>query len=288
MNNGNDVKKSHDLVRQALNVAFAFAQVLTTYLAFYTGTSFDEATATDKGVHPIVPAGYAFIIWSPIYAGSIAYAVYQALPSQRGNEVLRRVGFLTASAFLATTLWLIMARFGSVWLTVVCMLWILASVSGAFIRLVHYDTLRTTAERYLVVMPVSIFFGWVTVATFANTASALKESGWSTIGLSEEGWAAVMLVVAGVVGSFITLWSRGNAWYASTVIWALVGIVVANVSRDQSTLVAAVAGGMASLIALALVFDRAVLRSQFGQSGELPQAQFSVGSRLQPSDDAGT
>lgn len=265
-----DTNISYDLIRQVLNIAFAVAQVLTTYLAFYTGTSFDEATRTDRGEHLIVPAGYTFIIWSLIYAGSIAYAVYQALPSRRENILLRSVGYFTAGAFLSTTLWLVMARFGSVWLTVVCMIGLLISLSGAFIRLNRHEALLSTSERYFVLAPVSIFTGWVTIAVFANTASALKESGWSDVGLSEESWTILMLAAAGLVGSSVTLWSRGNVCYSLTLIWAVVGIAVANFSRDQSRTVAAVALGVGMLIAVVLLLNRTLLRSQIGGFNGLP------------------
>src|SRR5262245_14680407 len=121
-----------DRLRQGLNLALAISMPLTTFLAFGTGTSFEEATRTEAGDPPIVPAGYAFIIWAFIYSGSVGYAVFQALPAQQENDLLRRVGFFTAGAFLGTSLWLVMARFGWVWLTVVCIVWILACLAGAF------------------------------------------------------------------------------------------------------------------------------------------------------------
>lgn len=46
--------------------------------------------------------------------------------------------------------------------------------------------------------------------------------------------------------------SRGNAGYALTVIWALVGIAVATLTRGNNPTLAWVAEGMAALVALAL------------------------------------
>ena len=39
-----------------------------------------------------VPAGYVFSIWGLIYLGLIAFAIFQALPSQRQNPRLRASG----------------------------------------------------------------------------------------------------------------------------------------------------------------------------------------------------
>jgi hypothetical protein len=229
---------------------------VTTFLAFGTGTSFEEATRTEAGDPPIVPAGYAFIIWGFIYAGSLAYAAFQAMPPQQENGLLRRVGIFTAAAFLGTSLWLVMARLGYVWLTVVCILWILACLAGAYYWVVQSHAALTAPERYLVALPVSVFTGWVTVAAFANTSAALRVSGLHNVGLSEEAWTVGMLLVAGLIGSTVTTTSRGNAAYALAVIWALVGIAVANVTRTPNPAIALLAGGMAALIALALLFAR--------------------------------
>jgi hypothetical protein len=241
-----------DRLRQGLNLVLALAMPVTTFLAFSTGTSFEEATRTEAGEPPIVPAGYAFIIWAFIYSGSVAYAVFQALPAQQENDLLRRVGPFTAAAFLGTSWWLVLARFGWVWLTVVCIAWILASLAVAFFRIVQAGPTATAAEHYLVVLPVSVFTGWVTVAIFANTSAALRVSGLQDVGLSEGTWTISMLLVAGLIGSTVTVASRGNAGYALAVIWALIAIAVANVTRSNHATIAWLAAGMAALVALAL------------------------------------
>jgi hypothetical protein len=229
---------------------------VTTFLAFGTGTSFQEATWTEAGDPPIVPAGYAFIIWTFIYAGSVAYSLFQALPAQQENGLLRRIGVFTAAAFLGTSLWLVMARFGLVWLTVGCIVWILICLANAFFQIVRSSATPTVAERCLVVLPVSVFTGWVTVATFANTSAALRASGLHNVGLSEQTWTVAMLFAAGLIGSSVTVASRGNAGYALTVVWGLIAIAIANLTRDNNPDLAWLAGGMAALVALALLLGQ--------------------------------
>ncbi len=243
-----------DRLRQALNLAFALGQVLTTALVVATGadriTGDDPATTTR-----LVPADYAFGIWGVIYGGSLAYAVYQALPSRREDELLRQIGPFTAAAFLGTSLWLIAAQRGWIWPTVAVFFGILAALLGAFVGLIRLGAPRTTAERFCVVLPVSVYTGWATVATIANVSTALKASGFGGFGLVAGAWAVALLIVAGIA-LFVTLVSRGNVWYALTIVWALVGIAVANLTREPSPTVAAVAGGAAVLIALAALWAR--------------------------------
>jgi hypothetical protein len=78
-----------------------------------------------------------------------------------------------------------------------------------------------------------------------------------TPGASETAWSVAMLVVAGIVGAWATLATRGNVAYALAIVWALVGIVVANtIERAENLPVAVAAGSMAVVIAAALAWAR--------------------------------
>lgn len=79
-----------DAVRQAV-VAAAVGG------GFLAGVSGDYGSAS-QSQSLVLPADYAFAIWAPIYAGVLGQAVYQALPSQRQNPLLRRTGWAAAAA----------------------------------------------------------------------------------------------------------------------------------------------------------------------------------------------
>jgi hypothetical protein len=242
--------------RQLANLALAPGMILTTVLCFATGTTFDQATDNGLPPHPITPAGYAFVIWALIYGGAVAYAVFQALPRERDNPLFRRIGWYTASAFLGTSAWLVFARFGSEWGTFGCIVWMLGSLAGAFRHLARPPRPPTAAERGLAVFPLSVFTGWVTVALFANGASALQVAGWSNAGLSEAGWAEVMLAAAALAGAAVTVFGRGNVGYAGTLIWAFVAIRAANAGPAGSPGVAGAAGAAAAAVGAAVVWGR--------------------------------
>lgn len=151
--------------------------------------------------------------------------------------------------------WLVAARFGLIWLTVGCIVSMLASLAVPC-----YEFGRTPpgrAERWLVALPLSVLFGWVSLAAFANTAAALKSAGLFDGGPVEEGWTVASFVTAGLAGSAATVWSRGNLGYGLTLIWGLVAIGVADWSRPAQTAVGPAAAGMAIVVALAVVAGRA-------------------------------
>ena len=52
------------------------------------------------------PAGYVFSIWGVIYIGLIAFGIYQALPGQRDNPRLLRLGPWFAISNLLNTAWI--------------------------------------------------------------------------------------------------------------------------------------------------------------------------------------
>ncbi|GCE28785.1 hypothetical protein KDA_42690 [Dictyobacter alpinus] len=255
-------RPGRDLVRQVLNVVLAVGQVVVTVLGYIVGSNskFSSSTAATS---PIVPADYTFIVWSLIYAGALVYAIYQALPRQREDELLRRIGFYTASAYLATIVWLIAAQTGVAWFTVVCLFWILASLLGAFLQIIQWRTAFTQAQRWLVILPISIYTAWATIASIANPASVAQESGvTSLLGLSATAWTLIMLLVGTGIAGFVTIRSRGNAGYALTFVWALIGIVVANVVRSSNPPVAILAGILAVVMVVLLSWARLTLRRQ--------------------------
>lgn len=247
-----------DRLRQATNVVLAFAQPATAVLAFGMGTTFEEAADACGEKTLIEPAGYAFVIWSIIYLGTLAYAVFQALPSQRETPLFRHIGWFTASSFLSVVVWLVAARFGLIWVTVGCIVWMLASLAYPFRVFVRLGSRLTIPQYILVVWPFSIFLGWVSVATFANTAAALKMAEVLDVGLAEEGWTVLMIGAAGLIGSVVTFWSGGNVGYGLTLIWAFVGILAADQMRLPHTTITPAAATMAVLVAAVLVAARIV------------------------------
>jgi hypothetical protein len=242
-----------DRLRVWLNLLLAPAMTAVTTLCFYLDADFrGSPLGEEASEHVVTPAGYAFSIWSLIYLGAVTYAVVQALPSRRTGPLYRGIGWWTASAFLGVCVWLVLARFGLVWATVACIVWILASLAPVLWRVSRADA--SAAEWVFVVFPLSVFAGWVTVATFANAAAGLKVSGWENVGLAEPAWAAAFVVAAGLIGAAVTLRTGGNLGFAATVVWAFVAIAARN--RTAHPGVAATAVAMSAVVVAALVYAR--------------------------------
>jgi hypothetical protein len=201
---------------------------------------------------PLVqPVYWSFFIWFLIYAGCIVYGIYQASPTQRENDVLRRIGFSTASAFIGVTAYALVAQFeiGSEWILIVIFILILASLLHAILLLTEDRALLTKIEEYTVLAPISLLLGWCSLAVFVNIAAIFKESGM--LATIETPFSVLLLLITGCVVSGIIYKTNGNIWYTIPVIWGLIGVVIANTWQQQQQ--NSVVAGTAALAAIILV-----------------------------------
>ena len=75
-----------DTLRQVLVVLAVIAVIAINILAVTLPLNgLDTGEISDQFDIYFVPAGYVFSIWSVIYLGLIAYAIFQLLPAQRGD-----------------------------------------------------------------------------------------------------------------------------------------------------------------------------------------------------------
>jgi hypothetical protein len=188
-----------------------------------------------------VPAGYVFSIWSVIYLGLIAYAIFQLLPAQRENPRLRQTGWWFVLSSAANSIWLFLWHYGYFALSVVAMLTLLISLIVIYQRLGVGRQAVPAGERWLVHLPFSIYLGWVTVATIANITAFLDFVNWN--------WTIIMLVVAIAIAGLMA-YSRQDIAYLLVLVWAFVGI---GVEQSDTPQVANAAYLVAAIVAIFVV-----------------------------------
>jgi translocator protein len=215
-----------DTLRQVLVVLSVLATLVVNALAEilpFNGVS--TAQISDSFHVYFVPAGYVFSIWGLIYIGLIAYAVFQALPSQRENPRLRQTGWLVAVSGLANMAWLFLWHYLQIPLTVVVMLALLAVLILVYLKLGIGESQASAAETWAVRVPFSVYLGWITVATIANVTDLLYFWSWDGFGISARNWTLVLFVAVLVIAGLMSL-TRRDVAYNLVIIWALVGIAV--------------------------------------------------------------
>lgn len=247
---------NRNVVRQVVNIVAVVVTIVFNILANALPLNgLNTGEISDRFAVYFVPAGYVFSIWGLIYIGWIAFAVYQALPAQRENPRLVRLGYWFALSCAANIGWLISWHYeyftaGPFILAALAILLIVA-----YLRLEIGRTRVSTAERWCVQIPFSIYLAWATVATIANVTSTLYFVGWSGWGIAPEFWAAVMLVVATIVGVLVYR-DRRDVAFQLVLIWAFVGIA----TKHAGVPVVAVTAWLTSIVLLGMVVVGALSR----------------------------
>ena len=260
---------NRDILRQSIVVLAVIATIVSNGLANALPLN-GQTTGdiSDRFQVYFVPAGYVFSIWGVIYLGLVLYAIYQALPSQRENPRLRRAGYPFVLSCVANIAWLFLWHYEYFLLTVVAMVTLLLSLIVVYVRLEVGRKQVSSAERWLVQLPFSIYLGWISVATIANVTSVLDFLNWGQWGLSAEAWTVIMLLV-GVALAWAMSLSRGDVAYVLVIIWAFVGIAVKNSDTPMVETAAWVAAGLA---VLALVVGLVLTRQRHQQATASPEA----------------
>ena len=235
-----------NIIRQSVNVLAVIATIVINGLANalpLNGQTTGEIS--DRFQVYFMPAGYVFSIWGLIYLGLIIFSVFQALPAQRDNPRLGRIGYLFAASCLANIAWLFLWHYEQFPLTLIAMLLLLVLLIVIYLRLGIGQVEVSSTEKWLVHIPFSVYLGWITVATITNVTSLLDYWNWSGWGVSEEVWAIIMLVAGLSIASMVTI-TRGDIVYMLVIVWAFVGIAV----KQAETPVVATAAWVVSVLAV--------------------------------------
>jgi hypothetical protein len=243
-----------------LNLLLPPLQPLAGALAPVFGIGVSNAEMTRLSETPVVPAGYAFGIWGPLFALAIAYGVWQALPAQRDNPALARVRAPLALALALNIAWMVASQLlGNGWLLVALLAAIVAAMVAALLAL-HRGAPAAPrgAERWLLRPLVGVLAGWASAAAFANLSITARWAGFGWFGLAEAGAAILVILAAIGFGAAVLRAAGGDPWYAGGLGWALVAIVVANLgARGDNPAVALVAAlGLGAVVAAAVLVRR--------------------------------
>ena len=218
----------------ALTVAFALAPAFTSPFMGFTADQLPNPQIDP----PIQPAGYAFSIWGLIYGWLVVSAVYGVW--KRRDDA----GWDAARVPLAVSLavgvpWLAIANASAIWATVT----IFIMAAGAIAALLR----APATDRWWLQAPVGIYAGWLTAASCVSLGSTAAGYG---ILFDGYGWAFAGITIALIVALIVMSRRPGAPEYALTVVWALIGIIVAN-TTSLIWVSAAAAVGVGVLLAIA-------------------------------------
>ncbi len=242
------LRRDPDRLRQiATLVAILGSIVINTLSNIFpiNGINIGKLSNTLFGAVQIIPANYAFAIWGLIYLALLAFGVYQLQPAQRQHPGLQRSGYRLVIASVAQSIWIYLFLARLFPLSVLVMLGILVPLADMYLRLGIGQQRVSRADRWLIHAPISIYLGWITVATVVNVATALYSVNWDGWGIAPEVWTVVMMVVSAAIAAIIAI-QRHDIAFTLVIVWALVAIVLRQMSIP-------LIAGSGTVLAIALI-----------------------------------
>lgn len=235
----------NEKIRQILVIAATAGVIFVNYLAA-SGLVNNRTTGelSDKYSTEITPAGYAFAIWSLIYLGLIAFSIYQALPAQTDNSLLRKIRSVYILNCVANCAWIYAWHYELVPLSLLLMLVLLATLIYINLTLIHADT---TAELVTTKIPFNIYFGWITLATILNASITLVYYGVEFSAGITSAIGAFLILVAAALG-VILRFKISAVFYPLTIAWGITAIALKQ-SGDTIVVVSTVIAVIALLFA---------------------------------------
>ncbi|MGN6444329.1 tryptophan-rich sensory protein [Amnibacterium sp.] len=215
----------------------------------------------------LAPGTGAFQIWSVIYTGLLAYAVYQALPAQRARARQRRIGALAAASLLLNAAWILSIQFGLLALSVPVIVALLAVLVAIVLRL---GPAEGTADRVLLDGVFGLYLGWVTIATVANATALLQQAGFTGFGIAPTAWAVLVLVVAAVIGVLAAFGDGARVGPALSLAWGLAWIAIARATGEPQSAAVSVAAAVAAVLVLAVAIVLRLRARNAGQAENTP------------------
>lgn len=211
----------------------------------------DQGTISDRYPTLLVAAGYAFSIWSVIFALDLLYGVLQATGARRRDPVLGRIAPAAAAGFFLTTVWMPLFSQELFWLCVVVIFAALGCIGWCAVMLARAPG-RTWAW-----LALSLHAGWLALAAFLNLAQTIVADGVLSAA-DMLGWSTLLYLLAAAVLLGMNRLMRGNLAFVAAAVWGLVAVYV---EQSRSELAGSdTASWIAVAITLALVAQTAWLR----------------------------
>ncbi|TFC94006.1 tryptophan-rich sensory protein [Cryobacterium sp. TMT3-29-2] len=238
------MKKSSDILRQTVVLVSAILAIVGSFLGSGAagGTPVQNASggALAADATPIAPDGPAFGIWTVIYLGLIAYAIWQFLPAQKTDDRQRALGYPVAASLILNAAWILSIQFDLLWLSVPVIVLLLVVLIRAF-QVTLRSRPRNLVETVVADGTVGLYLGWVAIATAANVTAVLVASGFEGFGLGADLWAVLIIAVAGLVGVFLGVYGHGRLAPAASLCWGLAWVAVARLTGNLLSTPAAIA-----------------------------------------------
>ena len=207
------------------------AFLLMIYVNYLSGAGKinDISAGGVSGKYPTLftPAGFTFSIWGLIYLFNLFFSLRLFWKGVKSNW---SKGYNSLSVYFILTCilnisWIYSWHYDKISLSVLLMLGLLITLILLYqnVSEKHFQSVWSYLSTYT---PISLYLGWICIATVANISVWLTSAKWEGDPFSASFWASLMLVVAAAINLFILIKKR-DIVFAMVFLWAAYGIFTA-------------------------------------------------------------
>ena len=210
---------------------------------------------SDKYLTLITPSPSTFSIWSLIYVLLITAMIVMIVRKTDNyyQNAIDEITILFRLSCILNIVWIVLFSYLQVELSTLFILGFVITLALICLKLKKIHVKR----RFLLPLTFGLYTGWLIIATVVNVAAALVKMEWGAFGINHEIWA-IMILIVGVLLTFLVLNSNGNASLPLPVAWAYLGIyqflkAPEGFGGEYAMLQIVALGGMAVLIGMAAI-----------------------------------
>lgn len=249
---GTTTSTAADTARQIIVLVSSVLAIVAAFIGsgVIVGTPVQEAAGgyLDSDSTLIAPGTGAFRIWSVIYTGMLAYAIWQALPAQRADDRQRRLGYWVTASLVLNAVWIFSVQLDLLYLSLPIIVVLVAVLARIFVML-RRSAPKNRIEAVVADGALGLYLGWVIIATAANATAVLLAAGFEGFGLAPEAWAILVLTVAAAIGVALALWGGGRIAPTLSLCWGIAWVAVARLTDQPESVPTAIA----ALVAVGLI-----------------------------------
>lgn len=177
------------------------------------------AAISDKYPTLFTPANYVFSIWGLIYLSLTIMLVYLGLNFKKNKKYIEKSYLWFVIANLANALWMFAWHYEILPLSIFLMIVILFSL------LKLYSETKPFKSNIFLSFPVSIYLGWISVATIANISAYLPTIGFTNVLFTDSMYSVLMIAIAIILGILMLVIEKDFV-FKGVILWAVFGILV--------------------------------------------------------------
>lgn len=229
--------------RATVLVVLAFAQWILAQNPEWVGLTLDIARTSNAAPSPLIPPFWSFTVWNVLYAGSILFALWHLISSDRAREPIQRAGWWIAGSFFANCAWSIV--YPTIGPGVVSYALLIAGPTFSITGLWMLRNERFAGWRdSLPFIPIYALAGWQSIASTVALSQVPVITGFVST-------TALALTILAVGTAVILLLQRTlmSIFYVATVAWGLFGVTLKNLTGDNAMV------GIAAMAALVIAIS---------------------------------